>query len=218
MPVVTISREVGSGGAAIGQQVAAQLGYQLVDKTLLAHVLEEYGVGHLEFTEIYENKQSFWDRYTRRTEEVFDLLNRLFLALAKHGSVVILGRGSYAVLGGYADVLNVRLHAPFDFRVQQILLREICADLDEASEFVRENDRKRVSFVESAYMVRWNAAHAFDMVLNTSKIQPDWAVSWIVDTVRTLPLEPVVNQRTTHQIDADPVLLNFLAERHLATG
>ena len=218
MPVVTISREMGSGGTVIGQQVATQLGYHFVDKQLLANVMEEYGIGHREFKGIYENNQSFWDRYTRRTEEVVGLLNKIILALAKHGSVVILGRGSYAVLGGYADVLNVRLQAPFDFRVQQVLHQHSQFDRDEAAAFVRENDRRRESFVESVYMVRWNAAHAFDIVLNTSKVKPDWAVSWLVDTVRTLPLVPVAHQRTTHHIEADSILIDFLTERYLAVS
>ena len=48
MAVITISRQVGSGGVSIGKKVADILGYHFIDKNTIAEVLREYGIVEFE--------------------------------------------------------------------------------------------------------------------------------------------------------------------------
>jgi cytidylate kinase len=52
------------------------------------------------------------------------MLNDTMDALAHRGDTLILGRGGYASLSKYEDVLNVRLQAPFLVRVERVMARE----------------------------------------------------------------------------------------------
>jgi cytidylate kinase len=52
------------------------------------------------------------------------MLNKVIEAFAHHGNVVLLGRVGFEVLGKYADVLHVRLQAPFSVRVKRIMTQQ----------------------------------------------------------------------------------------------
>ena len=107
MAVITISRQVGSGGVSIGKTAAEILGYHLIDKNTLADVLKEYGI--VEFEKVYDFSEGFWDRFAPSRSRMVMMMNQSIQAIATHDNAVILGRGSYVVLGGFANVLNVRI-------------------------------------------------------------------------------------------------------------
>jgi len=216
MPVITISREVGSAGTFIGKRVADKLGYRFVNKDLIADVLEEYGL--LEFERVYEASQGFWEWFDERTMETVTMLNKVIRALAHHGDIVIVGRGSFMVLGGLADVLNVRIQAPLAHRVQWVMEHEQIADREQADALVRARDRARAVFVEKAYNTRLDAASAFDLVIDTSKVLPERAVSWLVELVRELPIGEGEGVPTTKGLEVDPVLADILSSKYLAAS
>ena len=87
----------------ISAKIAEALGYHYVDKDILARMFTEYGFVY--FRDKYESAPGFWARFDEARAEMIDLLNKFLLALARHGDVVILGRGGFAILGGFADVL-----------------------------------------------------------------------------------------------------------------
>ena len=214
MPVVTISREVGSGGTEIGQRVADTLGYRYADKQLIADVLKEYGF--LNFERVYESTQSFWDQIDKRTTEVIGMLDKVICALAHHGEIVIMGRGSFAILAGLGDVLNIRIQAPLSYRIHRVMDEKQIADWDTAEEMVQKWDHARKSFVEMAYNVDLSTASLFNLVLDTSKVPIDMAVNMIVDVARSMPLVPPYDAPTIEDIAVDPILLEFIQNRYLA--
>src|SRR5512136_3007919 len=118
MPVITISREYGSEGESIAERIAQTLGYHLVDKEFIGAVLGQYGL--VEFAWEYDTLPGFWDRFDaergKRRAVMVDMLNQVLRAVAHHGDMVILGRSGFAALSGFADVLHVRLKAPFSIR------------------------------------------------------------------------------------------------------
>lgn len=209
MSVITISREYGSEGSYIAEKVAKTLGYHLADKKSIGRLLGQYGF--IEFGEKYDASTGFWGRYDRQMTEMVTMLNRACMALARHGNMVILGRGSYAVLTGFADVLNVRIQAPLRLRIQRVLKRRGDADYAKAEAEVKENDHIRKSFVEGFYGVRWDAAEAFDLVIDTGKISPDTAVEWIVEAAKTLSGQMREGERTTGSIAEDATLVATVA-------
>ena len=56
MAVITISREVGSGGDQIARRLCELLGYRYFDKTLMAQVAKEQGVSDTEVVDFSEDK------------------------------------------------------------------------------------------------------------------------------------------------------------------
>jgi cytidylate kinase len=215
MAVITVSREIGSQGTAIARQAAAALGYHAVDKDLIEQVFTLYDI--LEFREIYDAAPGQSGRLDWAKRTTIDLLNRVTLALARHGNTVIIGRGSFAVLGGFADVLNVRIQAPLPVRAQRIMAERRILDLERATALVKELDLARAGFVESAYGVRWDNARAFDLVIDTGKITPELAANWLRAAVRSLGersagAHPAGGQPTAAGIEVDRTLANVLCE------
>ena len=187
MAVVTISREIGSGGDKLARLVAERLGYSFVDKRFIEHLLGQYGF--VEFEQEYASIPTFWQKFdaqkeTRR-DEMVKLLNRAILAIAQRGDVVILGRSGYIVLGDYADVLHVRVQAPEALRSRRIAAHD-SVTLDEAVAKVRQVDKVRQAFVAEFYGREWQDAHVFDLLINTGKVTPELAASWVVAAAQAL--------------------------------
>jgi cytidylate kinase len=153
----------------------------------------------------------FWARFDEMRAQTVKLLNQVILAFAHHSQVVILGRGGFAVLGGFADVLNVRIQAPLPLRVQRVKERNGITEPDKAEAFVKENDRVRVAFVESSYGVRWDAAHTFDLVIDTGKVPADCATTWLVEAFNILKGQKVQEELTTRTIEVDPILAKVVS-------
>ena len=213
MRVITISREFGSGGSLLAEKVASALGYHLVDKTFISEVLRQYGLA--EFDIEYEKQPGFWEgfdteRYERR-DLMVRMLNQVVRAVARHGNVVILGRSGYAILAGLADVLHVRLQAPFDDRVATVGAAKGISPAD-ASVLVKAEDKIRRSFVESFYRTHWDAAHAFDIAINTAHVPIAQATDLVLQAAR-LPCRRADAKPTTGLLDVDAVMRRTIAER-----
>ena len=143
---------------------------------------------------------------------MISMLNRVLLAMASFGNVVIMGRGSFAVLGDFTDVLNVRLQAPLTARVRRIMNERNIREIDTAEALVRESDKVRASFIQSWYGVRWDDAAAFDLVIDTIKVPPDMAVKWIVEAHQGLKDLHISFKPTTKVIQVDRVLAGAVAD------
>jgi cytidylate kinase len=207
MCVITVSREVGSGGDGIAKQVAETLGYHLVDKEWLGTLLNQYGL--VEFDREYDTLPSFWERFNAQREQRRDLmvtmLNRVVRAVAYHGNAVILGRSGFAILGGLDDVLNVRFQAPLASRVSRVMAQQQIGAA-EAEAIVKEGDRVRSGFVESFYGVPWPAATAFDLVINTDKVASHLAGEWLVTVARALEARAAEAKTAYDTMEIDPIL------------
>src|SRR5690349_3683759 len=132
MGVITISRQLGSGGEEIARQVAASLGYEYVDKQTTDTIFRQYGLTR--FDELYNTVPSYLDLLNADNLLLVAMANEIIEAVAQRGSVVIVGRAGFAVLAGLADVLNVRIQAPLADRAQRVREREGLADFDAAVE------------------------------------------------------------------------------------
>jgi cytidylate kinase len=213
MSVITISREFGSEGDAIAQQAAQALNYHFVDQNFIGTILGQYG--YVEFNKEYANLPTFWERFDAQREQQRDvmteMLNKVIQAVAQHSNVVILGRSGFEVLGGYADVLHVRLQAPFPVRVRRVMAQQEIP-LEQAETVVKNNDKVRVSFVEEFYRVPWDAIHAFDLVINTGKISPDLATNWIVDFAKTSVSSLETDRPTISSMVVDRILADAVSE------
>ena len=139
------------------------------------------------------------------------VLNQVVQAVARHGDVVIRGRSGFAILGGFADVLHVRLQAPLSVRVEHVMAQQQMT-AEQAAASVKEGDEARRSFVEEFYGVPWDAIEAFDLVINTGKIPPDLAMTWVIDAAKGLALSPATGKPTTSTIEVDSVLAQAVSD------
>ena len=213
MPVITISREIYSEGSYIGEKVAQAVGYHFVDKSTMEKVFAEYSI--VQLNEVYRSGSGFWARFDDMRATTIKFLKQVILALANHGNIVIVGRGAFAVLSTFADVLNVRVQSPFPVRVGRAMEKEKIAERGRAEALLREWDRERDIFVRAFYDLSWydaTAANTFDLVINTGKVPPDVAVTWIIQSHKELKEKKPGRKLTTGTIEVDAALSNTVSE------
>jgi len=210
MAVITISREIGSGGSYIAKQVASILNYHLVDKQTLQRIFSQYGF--VQFEEQYETVTNFWQKLDANRSTMIALLNRAILAVAKHGDVVILGRGGYAVLKDYADVLNVRIQAPLAYRIKTVMNEQKIFDPIKAESMVKESDKVRDSFLQSWYNLKWDTSSPFDLVVDTEKFPRDLVVRWVLEAHKAMIEGNFGKTPVVSSIEVDTILENAINE------
>lgn len=211
MTTITISRELGSEGRDVAAQVAQKLGYDFVDKRVIEGVFRRYGL--TKFGDLYDSAPGFWDVANANNLLIVAMLNETMEALAYRGNVVIMGRGGFASLNEYADVLNVRVQAPFPARVQRVMAREDIATAQQAEERVRADDKARQKFVKLFYNKEWDEETYFNLVIDTSTVSTVIAIGWIIEAAKSLEEKTFgPGARIARQVTVDSVLLDAIEE------
>lgn len=211
MAVITISRDLGSGGLDIAVQVAKTLGYELVDKRTAETIFRQYGLTR--FDEVYDSAPNLLDLVNANNLLIVSMLNEIVRAVARRGNTVVLGRAGFAILEGYADVLHVRVQAPFADRVQRVMDRERLTDRQAVEERVREDDEVHRKYVKFFYNKEWDESSNFALVLDSGSVSANAAVEQIVAAAKALDQQSRSKEASsTAMIEVDPVLADAVAK------
>lgn len=190
-PYIVVSRETGAGGSEIARKVGGKLGWDVLDKEIVDYLAAEHGTPR-SLVEFVDEKHISWieDIFASWIEGLgftsstyVHRLNHLLLLAAHHGNVVVVGRGARFILPPERG-LSVRILAPLDFRVEQVLLQRGLS-AKEARKFIETSDRQREAFVKEHFHHKAADPHVYDLVINVEKLLQDDAVDLIVDAARS---------------------------------
>jgi len=123
MAIITMSHQMGAGGAEIGMGLAQRLGYHYVDQELLQDAVRRYGLIEEKLSHLDESKPTLFERFDAETRDYITILQTTLLEFAESDNVVLMGRGGIWLLRGIPHVLRVRVIAPFEHRVRQWIKR-----------------------------------------------------------------------------------------------
>jgi cytidylate kinase len=98
--------------------------------------------------------------------------------------VVIVGRGTQAILARRSDVLRVRVVAPFEQRVATVAQRDDLS-LEQAQRKVKCMDRQRDQYLRRVEHCDPNDLHLYDVIINTGMIAIDDAVDMTVTALQS---------------------------------
>lgn len=183
MAIITISRQMGSGGIPIAHKVAEKLGYTLVDGDAIMEVADQYGLTRESLELADEKPPHFSEKLDSKHEIALHLIELIILEYALKGNVIIYGRGGQDLLEGINSVLRVRIIAPFEDRVERWAERE-WLDPDRARMLVRKNDQQRAGFIKYYFDRDWDDPLGYDLVINTQRLSEESAVRLICDGVK----------------------------------
>jgi cytidylate kinase len=203
MAIITISRQMGSGGIPIAQKVAEKLGYTLVDGDAIMEVADQYGLTRESVEQADEKPPHFVETLDSKHEIALHLIELIILEYALKGNVIIYGRGGQDLLEGIQSVLRVRIIAPFEDRVERWAERE-WLDPDRARRLVRKNDQQRAGFIKYYFDRDWDDPLGYDLVINTSRLSEEGAVRLICDAGKDRNL--LENKAESKKVLADLVL------------
>jgi cytidylate kinase len=183
MAILTISREYGSGGREIGRRVAERLGYHYVDKEQLFQDLERVGARWGKAArELDEVCPTVWERYDWQYRGYMAQVESILLDYAAGDRVVIIGRGGAFLLQGVPFCLRVRLVAPWEDRLERIMVQESLSRAA-AERLTAQVDGDRACFIKSSYGVDWEEDRWYDMTLNTSSLSYDRVVEILAEAL-----------------------------------
>ena len=142
MAIVTISHEMGSGGAELGMALASHLSYGHVDHDVILERTRTCGLAEDRLAHLEEDKPSLFERFDTETRRYIMVIQTVLYELAAEDGVVVMGRGGQWLLRGIPHVLRVRVIAPFELRVKRL------------TEILTARGSERVSPRAAAQMVR----------------------------------------------------------------
>jgi cytidylate kinase len=183
MAIITISREMGSGGIPIVHQVAEELGYKLVDGDAIRDVAAKYGLTDESLQQVDEKPPAFVEQLDRKIELDMNRIQLIVLEEALKGNVIIYGRGGQDLLPGINSIFRVRVIAPFEDRVERWAERE-WIDPDLARSLVRKSDQQRAGFIKYYFDRNWANPIDYDLVINTARLSNEMAVKLIAEGVK----------------------------------
>jgi cytidylate kinase len=202
MPLITVSRMVGAGGAELAARVAAMLGWQLVDNGLVDSVAQRLGVPVAEVVEREERVPTLAQRLadafalgapevlTRRPtnlppseERILEVTASVIEEAVARGPTVVVGRGAQWVLGEREDSLHVFCYATRAELAARIATR-LSLSLKDAEKYVIESNKQREQYVRSHWNRQWLAHENYHLCLNTGWLGIDRAAEIVVQVAR----------------------------------
>ncbi|MEG1904223.1 MAG: cytidylate kinase-like family protein [Bacteroidales bacterium] len=192
--VITIGREYGSGGRQIGQQLAKMLNISFYDKELIEEASRRSGVS-CDFLERADEKApnlldyallgSFGNESVLSNGNFYVLQSNVILSLAKEKSCVIVGRSADYILRNHPHCINLFIHAPEEFRKQQIAQR-LAVDLDEAESVMGKHDRSRAKFYNFYTDKVWGKAASYHLSIDSSVLGMEDTAAYLYEFVQNV--------------------------------
>ena len=183
MAVITISRQLGSLGSAVAQQVAARLGYRIAEREAINQAALRIGAPEVALAMIDELNLLGLCPSEEACQAYIQALNTVVKELAEGGNVVIVGRAGQIILADYPGSLHLRLVAPLEMRVARISRRQNIS-LQAARAQVSASDRYRRRFLKRFYNHNLDDPDQYDLVINTARLTLQDAVDLICQTVQ----------------------------------
>jgi hypothetical protein len=190
-PYLLVSRETGAGGSQIARHVAQELAWDILDKEILDILASEFQVSAAALDVVDEKKLNWladiltgWVEGHGFSQLAFvHRMSLLFNKVAERGNVVIVGRGARFILPRL-EGLSVRIIAPFDFRVEQVILQHGLSATD-ARTFVKQSDRQREAYIKRYFHRNVADSHAHDLILNVEQLGEYGVAHLIIDAVQS---------------------------------
>mgnify|MGYP001818074823 CR=1 FL=1 len=186
MPVVTISREPGSGGEIIAGKLSDKLSFDLFHQevihemaqaanvsTTLFETLDEKGLNTLEnwISSLVDDRHLWPDQYLQHLMKVVG-------AIGKHGRAVIVGRGANFILPP-KGLFRVRVIAPMESRIRHVV-EYFNVTKEQAKRRIIQTESDRRAFIRKYFHANIADPQHYDMIVNTETFTLDAATDSIV--------------------------------------
>lgn len=195
--IITISRELGSGGRTVGRLLAERLGVRYSDKELIKALREQF---HLttEAIEVLKGEKRDWltsllrkmaprpkaenvvewdESFVKEyqpnitSDEIFEAEKQILQGIAKQGSCVFVGRSAFHVLKDFPNKVDILITAPREKRIQRVMAKQNLSE-KEAAEAIDRVDQGRERYIKRYAGVSRYDTRNYDLVINMDNL-PD---------------------------------------------
>ncbi len=189
MAILTISQEMGSGGAEIGRSVAARLGYAHVDREELLGRAHRYGLDEDRLARLAEDRPSWVERFDAETRRYVMALQAVLYEYAQDDDVVLMGGGGQWLMRGVPHALRARIVAPFPVRVTRLTATLSAQGLERVTaktvaQFIRRDDIQKTAQMRYLFDVDLNDPSLYDVLINTATLARGATVQLLAEGAR----------------------------------
>ena len=190
--IITISREFGSGGRFIGEEVAKQLGIAYYSENIIDQIAQQSGLSPEyieENAELSPKNGLFAYAFSGRDitgKSVDDMLyeaqRKVILEIAEKEPCVMIGRNADFILKNRDDVLNVFIHGDMPEKIKRICkLYDVTED--GAIKLIKDTDKRRRTNYNFYTEQKWGMARNYTLSLNSSQLGYERCEKMIMDCV-----------------------------------
>jgi len=185
MSLITITRGIGTGGAAVARQVAEALDIPLYDDDRLQQEALRMGIRSGDLKSMNEKAPGLFDRVLSSRPGIYvEFMEAVVLEAARTGKGVILGHGSQILLRDFGCALHVLVLADTATRVERLssqrgIRREV------AEKLIQKSDSQQRGFFRFAFHRNLADPSLYDLVVNTEKMGLDLSARLIVEAARS---------------------------------
>lgn len=195
--IITISRELGSGGHTVGQLLAERLGVRFSDKELIKALREEFHLTTDAIERLKGEKKDWltsllrkiaampkaenvveWDdkfvqeyRPDLSSDEIFEAEKQILRGIAEEGSCVIAGRSGFFVLKDFPNKMDIFITAPREKRIQRVMVKQHLSEQEAAAAIDRVDEGRENYIKRYAGTSRYDVRN-YDLVINMDNV-PD---------------------------------------------
>ena len=199
--VITISRQLGSGGAFLGQRLAFRLNALYLDHEIVRQAAQELKIPEENLVVRDEKVTSRWQSVlqsfvdstswaydpppldTLNDKNLYKVESDIITRIANQRNAIIVGRGGYYVLRQHPRCLSIFLHADIDFRQRRV--QELYhVSPQEALKLISSIDHDRGSYLRALTGQDWLDARQYHLSLDTGVLGLDKDEDIILDTFR----------------------------------
>jgi cytidylate kinase len=199
--VITINREVGSGGRTVGRKLAEKLGVKYCDKAIVEGLTKKFGLSIDRIEEIKAQKKSWWNDITNYyntlvnsadqpmeaevkldNTSLFETEKRILQELAAQSSCVVAGRSGFMVFREHPNHLSIFIQASMAYRIQRVMRRQNVSE-QEARDIIKKLDASRETYIQKYENTSRYDTRNYDLVITMDHLSEDNAVETIIDFI-----------------------------------
>ena len=194
-PVITISREYGSGGHEIGQRLAKALGYSFYDRELIDLTAERSGfdkayvrdneqkIANSLFYELFAQNYAYAPDRLPPTDTLFLIQSKVIRDVCAKGPCVIVGRCANFILKDNSNCFNVFIHADDEYRKDKIV-NDYHAASSYSSRDLERADHERANYCLKYTGEDWRDATNYHVAVDSSLYTTEQTVDRIIECFR----------------------------------
>ena len=198
--VITINRELGSGGRTVGRKLAEKLGVAFYDKAVIKSLEERYNLSAEQIENLKGQETSWWAEFKRKltfsdaeydlnltgieTEDVFRAEAQLLKTIAHEESCVITGRSAFHVLRNHPNHLSILIQASMPSRIARVMKDQNMSE-DEARKTIEKVDKMRENYVREFTGTSRYDTRNYQLVLCMDEMTEEAAVHIIMEYIKS---------------------------------
>ena len=203
--VITINRELGSGGRTVGRKLAEKLNVAYYDKLLINELKKNFELDTEQIEKLKSGKSDWWRDfinaamymgqgmnelwyYQRMTGEegnlvtsadMFKVEKEILENAAAEDSCVIAGRSGFSIFAKHPNHLSIFIQAPMEHRIQRIMGKQNLSH-EEAEKVIKKVDEMREAYVKKYAGISRYDTRNYDLVINMEGKTEDEVVELIL--------------------------------------